>query len=129
MEGHAVDNNASHCGYVYALRDWIVFIPPIALEFTRYSELTKPTKATRKAWVEAYNLVRDEARSAPTPALGRMLIRIETPVIKTALLFAMLSGHSQIEVDDLSRSLELGDYCGKTAAEVAGMGMGTTTRG
>jgi hypothetical protein len=90
--------------------------------------LITPTREARSAWAEAYDLLRQESRKAATPALGRMLARIEIHVIKSALVYAMLSGHSQIEVDDLGRALALGSYWSKTAAQVATADLGDDTR-
>jgi hypothetical protein len=86
--------------------------------------LIEPSPAARAAWEEAYLILKEQSRKAGTPALGRMLMRIDTHTIKASLLYAMLSGHSRIEEDDLGRALSLGSYWGKTAEQIAGADLG-----
>jgi Protein of unknown function (DUF3987) len=91
---------------------------------SRHGASIEPSPAARSAWEEAYLILKEGARKAGTPALGRMLMRIDTHIIKTSLVYAMLSGHSQIEEEDLGRALSLGSYWGKTAEQIAGTDLG-----
>jgi hypothetical protein len=94
----------------------------------RHGGLVEPSPAARSAWEEAYKILKQESRKAGTPALGRMLMRIDAHIIKTSLVYAMLSGHSRIEEDDLGRALVLGSYWAKTATQIAGSDLGDESK-
>jgi hypothetical protein len=58
-----------------------------------------------------------------------MLSRLDNShIIKTAMVYAMLSGHSQIEEDDLGRALALRNYWVKTMKRIAGAELGEGPR-
>jgi hypothetical protein len=95
---------------------------------SRNGGLIEPSPATKSVWEEIYLNLKENSRKAATPALGTMLRRIDSHIIKTSLVFAMLSGHSQIEEDDLGRALALGGYWAKTATQVVGVELGEGPR-
>lgn len=91
-------------------------------------ECLQPADSIRTAWEKVYTSLRRRAVEAPTPAIGRMLARIDTHILKAALSYAICSGHSQIEQDDLGHALTLGEYLSETAVEVASTQMGSDVR-
>ena len=88
----------------------------------------EPTPSARELWEVHYTKLHQRALDAPTPAIGRMLARIEVHVMKAALFYAISSFHSVIEDTDLQKALALGHYLSKTATEVASTAMGGEIR-
>jgi hypothetical protein len=74
------------------------------------------TKAAAEAWDRAY-----EALSAPKSGLlGAITARAEAQVIRLAMIYALLDGKTQIEVDHLKAGLAVWEYCEASAARIFG---------
>ena len=73
----------------------------------------------RTEWDTAYHDFTLEMRKAPK-AVGAIMARVPTMVMKWALLYALQAGHASIEVDDLARGILVGTYLNETASLVPG---------
>jgi hypothetical protein len=65
--------------------------------------------AARHDWELIYPALMSEIRGAPI-AIAAIMERVPTMIMKWALLYAVQASHSTIEVDDLARTVMVGNY-------------------
>ena len=70
--------------------------------------------AARDEWETTYHDLTQATRQAPK-AVGAIMTRVPSMIMKWALLYAVQAGHAVIEVDDLARGQLIGDYLMQTA--------------
>ena len=92
---------------------------------SRGCERIELSQQARDAWTEVYPNMRGKiSETTDHPAVGCMVARVETHIMKAALVYAVCAGHSMIEAEDMAHALALGEYFYITAAEVGRTQMG-----
>ena len=72
------------------------------------------SSSARDEWEITYRDLTNASREAPK-AVGAIMTRVPSMIMKWALLYAIQAGHAVIEVDDLARGQLVGDYLMQTA--------------
>lgn len=82
------------------------------LAAARHAAAVRLDEHARTAWHHAYRQL-----SQPTPGLaGAITARAEAHVIRLALIYTLINGHTTIELPHLTAALELHDYAARSAS-------------
>jgi hypothetical protein len=85
-----------------------------AEQLHQHDPVLQLSDGARHEWESIYRDLVKESREAPK-AVGGIMARVPTMMMKWALLYAVQNYHSIIEVDDLARAVLVGDYLMQTA--------------